>query len=112
MTDFKIGDVVRIETDKADSLRLVIRGINYSTSHAFLCVSECGKRIRWSAIEEMELVNRPDPQADLQQAIREVLLSDEFMAAFAAAFMKATSFLELYSEPSEGADNERAKRRR
>ena len=88
MTEFKIGDVVRIETDKADSLRLVIRGINYSTSHAFLCVSECGKRIRWSAIEEMELVHRPDPQADLKQVIREVLLGDEFMKAFAAAFMK------------------------
>ena len=89
MTDFKIGDVVRIETDKADSLRLVIRGVDTTNRiRSYLCVSECGQRIRWAVFDEMQLVHRPNPQADIIQAIRKVLLSDEFLKAFAAAWMK------------------------
>jgi hypothetical protein len=42
----------------------------------------------WVSPYSCELVHRHDPQADLIQAIREVLLSDEFMKAFAAAWMK------------------------
>ena len=92
MTKFKIGDVVRVKTDDADSLHLVVRSEEFRRTGRLpiaLCVSECGKRIKWSAYEEMELVDRPDPQADIKQVIMDVLLSDEFMAAFAAAIWAA-----------------------
>ena len=85
MTDFKIGDVVRLKKDEPERLSLVL--VKFDGQGAF-GVSECGRRRTWAAFEDCELVHRPDPQADLQQAIREVLLGDEFMKAFAAAFMK------------------------
>ena len=87
MTDFKIGDVVRLKTDGPDKLSLTLRCFDL-TDGTVLCMSECSRRITWVKTWELELVNRPDPQADIKQAIREVLLSDEFMKAFAAAFMK------------------------
>ena len=92
MTDFKIGDVVRLKDDSFTRLDLIVRGLFTKVLHesdreAF-CVSDCGQRILWAKFDQLELVNRPDPQADLKQAIREVLLSEEFMAAFAAAWMK------------------------
>ena len=82
MTDFKIGDVVRIVGGssrkwKIDSFadgkaRIVFRKkLEYGT--------------QLIALKDIVLA---DPQADLKQAIREVLLSDEFMAKFAAAWMK------------------------
>ena len=111
MTDFKIGDVVRLKKGAPETLRLVIRGIDPANgTHVFLCISECGLRIRWSAIEEMELVNRPDPQADLKQAIREVLLGDEFLKAFAAAWMKTPIPIQEFAscEPSTEATDDPA----
>ena len=92
MTEFKIGDVVRIRDDSLTRLDVIVRGLFTKVLHesdreAF-CVSDCGQRIFWAKFDQLELVNRPDPQADLKQAIREVLLSDEFMKAFAAAWMK------------------------
>ena len=89
MTKFKIGDVVRLKTDEPERLPLIVRTIETQSHGDFtLCVSECGRRVSWADPGALELVNRPDPQADLKQAIREVLLSDEFMTAFAAAWMK------------------------
>ena len=85
MTHFKIGDVVRLKKDEPERLNLVL--VKFDGQGAF-GVSDCGRRRTWAAFEDCELVNRPDPQADLQQAIREVLLSDEFMTKFAAAWMK------------------------
>ena len=85
MTDFKIGDVVRMIDDAGTPEVLVVRS---KLNGIILCVSECGSRACWEADYSLELVNRPDPQSDIKQAIREVLLSDEFMAAFAAAWMK------------------------
>ena len=85
MTDFKIGDAVRLRMGGITELPLVIRSIKDSIC---LCVSECGNWSSWEADYSLELVNRPDPQADLKQAICEVLLSDEFLKAFAAAWMK------------------------
>ena len=38
---------------------------------------------------------------DIKQAIREVLLSDEFMAKFAAAWMKTPLPIKEYPEPGE-----------
>ena len=87
MKEFKVGDVVRLKKEKADSLKLVIRGVDTTNRiRSYLCVSKCGQRISWAAFDEMQLVSRPDPQADLKQAIREVLLSDEFMLAFVIKF--------------------------
>ena len=87
MTDFQIGDVVRLKSDGPDRLKLIVRDIDL-TDGQILCRSECSNRIRWADSEELKLVHRPDPQADIKQAIREVLLSDDFMKAFAAAWMK------------------------
>jgi hypothetical protein len=39
--------------------------------------------------------------ADIKQAIREVLLSDEFMKAFAAAWMKTPLPMAMDCEPKE-----------
>ena len=85
MDDFKIGDAVRLRMGGITELPLVIRSMKDSIC---LCVSECGNWSSWEADYSLELVNRPDPQADIKQAIREVLLSEEFMKAFAAAWMK------------------------
>ena len=85
MTDFKIGDVVRLKKDEPERLNLVL--VKFDGQGAF-GVSECGRRRTWAAFEDCELITRPDPQADLIQAIREVLLSGDFMTKFAAAWMK------------------------
>ena len=85
MADFKVGDLVRLKTDEPEGLPLIVRSME---TRFALCVSECGKRISWADPGALELVNRPDPQADIKQAVREVLLGDEFMKAFAAAWMK------------------------
>ena len=71
-----------------------------------LCVSECGSRICWQTDCGLELVNRPDPQADIKQAIREVLLSDEFMTKFAGAFMVAPFPFEIPCDPRIEAPND------
>jgi len=87
MTKFEIGDVVRLKTDSPKRLKLIVRSID---SDRLECTSECERRRVISHGDDFELVERPDPQADMKQAIREVLLSDEFMTAFAAAFFSAT----------------------
>ena len=96
MTEFKVGDAVRIIDDASTPEVLVVRANQNGT---ILCVSECGSRTCWQADYSLELVNRPDPQADLIQAIREVLLSDEFMKAFSAAWMKTPLPIAMPCEP-------------
>ena len=103
MTDFKIGDVVRLKKDGITKLPLVIRSIKDSFC---LCVSECGSFTSWQADYSLELVHRPDPQADIKQAIRKVLLGDEFMKAFAAAWMKTPLPIAM---PCDDKDGERIK---
>ena len=100
MTGFKIGDVVRLKKDEPERLNLVL--VKFDGQGAF-GVSECGRRRTWAAFEDCELVNRPDPQADLKQAIREVLLGDEFMEKFAAAFIKTPWLMGgfAFCEPKE-----------
>ena len=107
MTDFKIGDVVRVRDDSLTRLDVIIRGLFTKVFHesdreAF-CVSDCGQRIFWAKFDQIELVNRPDPQADIKQAIREVLLSDEFMEAFAAAWMR-TPLPITFVDPIDGGN--------
>ena len=91
MTDFKIGDVVRLKTDGPNDLMLIIRGVNGVWAY---CESKCLNRRQWEKLGDMELV-RPDPQAEIKQAIRDVLLSDEFMKALAAAWMKIPSLMAI-----------------
>ena len=105
MTDFKIGDVVRLKTDGPERLQMIVRDRD-ATDGQILCRSECSQRIIWASPYSCELVHRPDPQAELIQAIREVLLSDEFMAAFAAAFMVAPFPFEIPCDPKIEAPND------
>jgi hypothetical protein len=60
---FRVGDPVRIKDDKDEMLPLVVRSLQRSGSSDTLfalCVSECGKRVRWSALEEMERIDKAD----------------------------------------------------
>ena len=101
MTDFKIGDVVRLKTDGPSKLKMIVRDIDL-TDGQILCRSECSQRIMWASPLSCDLVDRPDPHADIKQAIREVLLSDEFMAAFAAAWMKTPLPLAMHFDSKDG----------
>ncbi len=82
---FNIGDKVRIEGDHPDSHWVVMMiyydmnkvGILHSTKH--------GTMQRLVDPLDLKLV---DPKDDIKQAIREVLLSEEFLTAFAAAWVK------------------------
>ena len=101
MTEFQIGDVVRLKSDGPDKLKMIVRNIDL-TDGQILCRSECSNRIMWASPLSLELAHRPDPQADIKQAIREVLLSDEFMAAFAAAWMKTPIPLAVNFDNKDG----------
>ena len=86
--EFRIGDRVRFKHDASEIAVLVVRA---TLGHAgLLCVSECGRRVAWAQPDEVDLDHRPGPTTnnEIQQAIREVLLSEEFLAAFAAAWLK------------------------
>lgn len=93
--EFRIGDRVRFKHDASEIAVLVVRA-NLGQA-GLLCVSECGKRIAWAQPEEVDLDHRPGPTAnnEIQQAIREVLLSDEFLKAFSRAYME-TPFIPAY----------------
>jgi hypothetical protein len=101
MTKFEIGDVVRLKTDSPKRLKLIVRSID---SDRLECTSECERRRVISHGDDFELVERPDPQADMKQAIREVLLSDEFMTTFAAAFLSATVPRSTLEHPIPGVN--------
>jgi hypothetical protein len=83
MGQFKIGDVVRLKGDTERDINVIVRAIQ---DGYMLCVSNCGER--WVRVWRggHELVNRPDPQADLKQAIREVMLSKDLLEPLTAAF--------------------------
>ena len=80
---FNIGDRVRLKHDSKDDLPLIVRAVK--DSNLCLCISNCGNRRLWCCDLELELI---ETQADIKQAIREVLLSDELLKAFAAAWQK------------------------
>ena len=107
MADFKIGDVVRLKGDGPERLPLILKEFD---GDGALFRSECGRRCTWADFVSVELIERRDPKAELQQAIREVLLSDEFMGAFAAAFMKTPIPIQEFAfcEPSNEATNDQA----
>lgn len=84
--EFRIGDRVRLKSDHPDSIWVVVSidsetnkiGIVYSVGNAVM--------MQTVAPSQIGLV---EPNSDIKQAIREVLLSDEFLAAFAKAFVNA-----------------------
>ncbi len=112
--EFRIGDRVRFKHDASEIAVLVVRA---TLGHAgLLCVSECGRRVAWAQPDEVDLDHRPGPTAkeELKQAISEVLLSYEFLTAFAKAFVNtpvpSTNFPfvtnDLYVEPITGSESE------
>ena len=102
---FNVGDKVRSKHDTKDDLPLIVRAIK--DSNLCLCISNCGNRRFWSCDFEIELI---ETQTDIKQAIREVLLGDDFLAAFAAAWVKTPlihkSELDLSIEPITGSASE------
>ena len=96
----KVGDVVRLKTDEPYKVPLIVKEF---ISDSVLCRSECGRRSAWAAFTNLELIERRDPQVYMKQAIREVLLSEVFMPAFAAAFMK-TPIPIPFVDLNEGGD--------
>jgi hypothetical protein len=103
MTKFKIGDCVRRKGDGPDKEKLIIR---HFAKGDFLAISENGNRVAWLKERDIELI---EPAInDLKQAIREVLLSDELLAAFARAWMKTPVLHEsdMNLEPTTEQPNE------
>jgi len=80
---FNIGDRVRLKHDNKENPSLMVRSEVHG--QRFLCISDCGQRMVWATTHELELV---ESNFDLKQAIREVLLSKEFLESFAEAWMK------------------------
>lgn len=78
---FKINDRVRLKHDNKENPSLTVR--SEVGGQRFLCISDCGQRMVWACDRELELVER---NTDLKQAIREVLLSEDFLEEFAKAF--------------------------
>lgn len=87
MTDFKIGDKVWIQGEvwgyQGGRDRLVLEVGN---GEVIANKANCRALV----------------EADLAQAIREVLLSDEFMTAFAAAYMKTPLPLSMHFDDKDG----------
>jgi hypothetical protein len=91
MTTFKIGDLVKLKNTKGPTWRII--GDGDSSQFDFRIYSK-GSGGRWVYAEEIESV---DQLGNLKQAIREVLLSDEFMKAFVEAFLASPIPLSLKS---------------
>ena len=101
MTNFKIGDVVRLKTDGPDTLPLIVKEFGGDGKWAY-CESKCLNMRGWEKLGDIELVRSLDPQPDIVQAIREVLLGDEFPKAFAAAWMKTPLPLAMHFDDKDG----------
>lgn len=81
---FNIGDKVRLEHDHPDSIWVVVMVYEDTGRIGILHSTKDGSQMLWVNPSRLTLVDR---HADLKQAIREVLLSEEFLAAFAKAWM-------------------------
>lgn len=82
---FNIGDRVRLEHDHPDSIWVVMMVYEDTGRIGILHSTKDGSQMLWVNPSRLTLVDR---HADIKQAIREVLLSDEFLRAFAAAWLK------------------------
>ena len=96
MTEFKVGDVVWVRAKIWDRSRHPDRlMLEVGNGEVIAGESDC----------------KPYAEADIKQAVREVLLSDEFMKAFAAAWMKTPLPIAMpcddfnFIEPSEATND-------
>ena len=115
MTEFKIGDKVWVELQVVEASGDMIQVVSDPNQQPYQTAV-----LGWAHASDL----RSSAGPDIKQAIREVLLSDEFMTAFAAAWMKTPLPIAMqydnrdgeriksladypFDEPSE-ATNERA----
>ena len=82
---FNIGDKVRLEHDHPDSIWVVVMVYEDTGRIGILHSTKDGSQMLWVNPSRLTLVDR---HADLKQAIREVLLSEEFLKAFLKAYME------------------------
>lgn len=80
---FNVGDKVRFKDDATNQYWSVVNV--YSSISKVQIWSSCGDV---SKVVESSLLVPFDPFSDIKQAIREVLLSEEFLKSFAAAWLK------------------------
>lgn len=80
---FNVGDKVRFKDDKTNQYWSVVN--IYPSISKVQVLSDCGNI---SKVVEPLLLVAFDPASEIKQAIREVLLSDEFLKAFATAWLK------------------------
>ena len=79
MTEFKIGDKVWVELQVVEASGDMIQVVSDPNQQPYQTAV-----LGWAHASDL----RSSAGPDLKQAIREVLLSDEFLKAFAAAWMK------------------------
>lgn len=98
MTKFEIGDVVRIVGGSSRKWKID----SFADGKARIVFR---KKLDYGMqLVDVKNIVLVDPQADMKQAIREVLLSDEFMTAFAAAFCSATVLRSTLEHPTPGVN--------
>lgn len=93
---FKINDRVRLKYDNKENPALTVR--SEVNGQGFLCISDCGQRMIWATTQELELV---ESNFDLKEAIREVLLSDQFVKTFAEAMSSKLQQASVSAEQPE-----------
>ncbi|MFN6303097.1 MAG: hypothetical protein ACK42H_12995 [Planctomycetota bacterium] len=82
---FNVGDRVRLEHDHPDSIWVVMMVYEDTGRIGILHSTKDGSQMLWVNPSRLTLVDR---HADIKQAIREVLLSEEFLKAFSRAYME------------------------
>ena len=104
---FKGGDRVRLKDDDSDKTWIVY-GVFWEMNEAL--IMGFGENTTCHRLVNPAEIVLVDQHADIKQAIREVLLSDEFLKAFAAAWVKTPilheSELNLKLEPITGSESE------
>jgi hypothetical protein len=95
MTKFKIGDKVWVELQVVEASGDMIQVVSDPNQQPYQTAV-----LGWAHASDL----RSSAGPDIKQAIREVLLSDEFMKAFAAAWMKTPIPL---SNPYDTKERER-----
>ena len=102
---FNVGDRVRFKDDKTNQYWSVVN--IYPSISKVQILSDCGNI---SKVVEPLLLVPYDPVSEIKQAIREVLLSEEFLTAFAAAWQKTplvhVDEMKLAIEPITGSESE------
>ena len=92
MTEFKIGDKVWVELQVVEASGDMIQVVSGPNQQPYQTAV-----LGWAHASDL----RSSAGPGIMQAIRAVLLSDEFMAKFAAAWMKTPLPIGEYAEPGE-----------